>query len=111
MAAVPTPRHLSRRSKAIFRAVVDDYALEREPHAVAILRQACEAIDRAEQARRRIEQDGAYLPDRFGQLKPHPALAVERDAKTLTARLLRELSLGDQFIAETRLPRTNGALN
>lgn len=87
------PKHLSRPSKAVWRSTVEDYGLESEPHSVRVSGMAPEASDRAEEARVRIAQDGAYLLDRFGQTKTHPAVAVERDARIATARLFRELAL------------------
>ena len=40
-----------------------------------------------------MAKDGAYVTDRYGQLRAHPGVAVERDSKTLAARLFRELAL------------------
>jgi phage terminase small subunit len=62
-------------------------------HHLRLLRLLCEALDRAEEARKAIAQVGAYVPDRFGQLKPHPALMVERDSRASAAKLARELAL------------------
>jgi phage terminase small subunit len=64
----------------------------------------CEALDRGEEARNAVKSDGTYLRDRFGQLKPHPALAVERDARVAVARLARELNL-EPPAPEARPPR------
>jgi P27 family predicted phage terminase small subunit len=83
------PRHLSRASKRWFRRVRADYELT-EP-AFRLLVAACEAWDRTVEAREAIENDGAYRADRYGQLRPHPALAVERDTRIAFARLVREL--------------------
>jgi P27 family predicted phage terminase small subunit len=94
MADTTTPRapqHLSKAQRALWRHVMAEYELE--PHHLKLLTLLCEALDRGEQARQAIASDGAYLPDRFGQLKAHPAVAVERDARIAAARLTRELDL------------------
>lgn len=62
-----------------------------EPHHVALLSAAASALDRAEEARELITSEGAYIHDRFKQRRAHPAVAVERDSRTLFARLVREL--------------------
>jgi phage terminase small subunit len=67
---------------------------ELEEHHVKVLTAAAEAWDRAQEARGAIaKHGGAFFTDRFGAPKVHPAVAVERDAKILFARLLRELRL------------------
>lgn len=105
---VRAPGHLSPASKRLFKRLATDYDLAEEPHAVEVLRLACEALDRAEQARQQIAKDGAYVLDRFGQTKAHPALAVERDSRIGATRCFRELSL-DAEAGEPRVPRPNGA--
>jgi hypothetical protein len=60
-----------------------------------LLVQAAEQLDRIEQARARVVQDGAYFTDRFGAPRSHPALRDERDGRVTFARLLRELNLSE----------------
>lgn len=107
MTAPSAPRHLSSESKRLYRRLVADYDLAAEPHALRVLALACEALDRAEEARVRVDAEGMTVPDRFGQLKPHPAVAIERDSAIRAARLFRELSLDAEV--DTRLPRPTGA--
>ena len=61
--------------------------------AIALLQAACESFDRAQQARRRIDREGAVIRDRFQQSKPHPACAIERDARGQMIAALRALRL------------------
>jgi hypothetical protein len=76
-----------------------------------VLRLACEALDRCEQARAAIARDGPFIEDRAGQPKAHPAIAVERDSRLAAMRAFRELSLDGQMPDEVRPPRvgTGGA--
>jgi phage terminase small subunit len=66
---------------------------------------AGEAFDRATEARETIEAEGTYFKDRFGCPKAHPAVAVERDARVLFARLVRELDLDGDVAPDPRPPR------
>ena len=45
-----------------------------------LLALAGEAFDRAQEARKVIEDDGAYFTDDAGRPRAHPALVVERDS-------------------------------
>lgn len=71
-----------------------------------LLQAACECWDRLVQARKLLDAEGIVTRDRFGQARPHPAVAIERDARTQLARLYRELRLGDDGPApDVRPPR------
>ena len=87
----PAPGHLSRDAKAWWRDVVQDYGLD--PHHLKLLRAACEAWDRHEQARKAVRKHGLTYTDRFGQPRARPEVAIERDSRIQFARLLRELDL------------------
>lgn len=103
------PRHLSRSSRALWRRLVADYALERESHMLEILRLGCEALDRAADARDAVARHGAVYLDRFGAPRPRPEVAIERDARLAALRAFRELMLDDAD--EARPPRIgSGAL-
>lgn len=110
--AVPVPQHLSKASRSLWRRVATDYDLAAEPHALRVLTLLGEALDRGEEARQRIAVDGAYVTDRFGQVRAHPAISVERDSAIRAARLARELSLdaGDGLPGDLRIPRPGGKL-
>ena len=85
------PAHLREATRRWWRSVTSAWSLEE--HHVKLLTAAAESWDRLQEARERIAKDGAYLQDRFGQLRPHPALAIERDSRIAFARILRELDL------------------
>jgi P27 family predicted phage terminase small subunit len=89
-AAAAPPQHLSARSKAFWRRLTGEYVITDAP-GLELLRRACEASDRADSAREEIEGDGATFRTRFGEIRVHPAIAVERDARNALRQLLREL--------------------
>jgi phage terminase small subunit len=103
--AVRAPGHLSQRSRKLYRQLAEDYRIDREPHALEILRLACEAIDRCAEARDAIAQDGALVTDRFGQKRAHPGIAIERDSRVAALRALRELSLDGELPNDLRPSR------
>jgi len=79
-----------------------------EVHHLELLRLTCEALDRCWQARERVDEEGAYFVDRWGQPKAHPAVNVERDARLSAARLIRELGLDEEPSPDSRPPRRGG---
>lgn len=98
------PKHLSQAARKWWRETDDAYILE--PHQVKILTLAAEAMDRCEQARQIIAEDGVIVKDRYGAPKAHPAVAIERDSRLAFARLVRELALADDGgSADARPPR------
>jgi P27 family predicted phage terminase small subunit len=101
LAAEP-PAHLSDEAAAWWRSVLEDYSLE--PHHLKLLQAAAEAWDRCQQAREAIAKDGLTCRDANANLKAHPCVAMERDARTLFARLVRELDLDAGAPAERGRP-------
>jgi P27 family predicted phage terminase small subunit len=93
MTAAKVPAHLSAARRDLFARIAAGYELE--PHELELLRLACEALDRCEEARAVLAAEGAYTTDRYGSRRAHPAVSVERDSRIAAARLLRELDLGD----------------
>jgi hypothetical protein len=106
--AVHAPKHLSARSKRLYRQLVADYRLDREAAALETLRLALEALDRTEQARAELARNGGpFYVDRFGQPKTHPAAALERDSRLAALRAFRELGLAPEESDDSqRPPRT-----
>ena len=103
MARRNAPTHLAASTRAWWRSVMVDYQLE--GHHQHLLTLGCEALDRAEEARKRLAEDGSFYTDRHGAPKVHPAVAVERDARLSYARLLRELDLDGEPGPDPRPPR------
>ena len=89
------PKHLSADGRRMWRQLYGDYQID-DAAGLALLQAACEAFDRAQQARRRIDRDGAVIRDRFSQPKPHPSCAIERDARSQMIAALRALRLAPE---------------
>lgn len=86
------PKHLSARCRRLWRDLRASHHIE-DAHALATLQLGLEALDRADDARRQIELEGAVVKDRFDQLKAHPACAIERDARSAVLAAFRALKL------------------
>lgn len=81
---------------------------ELEQHHERLLTAACGAWDRMTEAREAVAADGLTVEDRYGQLKPHPLLAVEKDSRIAFARLVREIDLDGEPAPDPRPPRKGG---
>ena len=97
------PGHLSAEASTWWRNVVNDFDLE--AHHLHLLQCACEAWDKMSLARREIAAHGSLtFRDNAGNIKSHPANAIERDSRTAFARLVRELDLDAGAPSEARRP-------
>ena len=88
------PKHLSADSRAWWSQIAETFVLDTQH--LRLLTLCCEAWERTQEARERLTEDGSYFTDRFGQVRPHPAVTVERESARTFARLLRELCLDDE---------------
>jgi P27 family predicted phage terminase small subunit len=91
MSKLKPPQHLSTEAKALWKDICADYTIDKA--ASMILRVTLEAYDRKQEARAAIAKDGATFVDRWGQRKPHPMIAIERDAGLAVLRGFRVLGL------------------
>ena len=84
------PGHLSAEAADFWRAVAGEWDLE--PHHLAILERACEALDRLRQAQAAIAADGLTVNGRQGP-RLHPAVAVETGARSAFLAHVKALGL------------------
>ncbi len=97
------PAHLSDEAAGWWRSVTADFELE--SHHLRLLQSACEAWDRGQTARQALVDHGALtFDDPNGNIRAHPCVAMERDARTAFARLVRELDLDAGAPAERSRP-------
>jgi hypothetical protein len=86
------PAHLGEAGAALWGRLAAAYELDVGDREV--LRLACEALDRADSLRCRIEQDGAVIADRHGVPRAHAGIRDETASRALCARLLARLGIG-----------------
>lgn len=89
---ITTPKHLSDESKGLYRQIVREYNID-DPAGLSILKVAFEAFDRAEAARKAIEDEGMQVKDRFDVMKAHPLIGPERDARGQFLTALKAMNL------------------
>jgi hypothetical protein len=58
----------------------------------ALLKNGVEALQRAHALAQQVSEHGAVFKDRFGGLKPNPAILLERDFRGLASRTLSQLA-------------------
>lgn len=95
MSKVAAPKHLTAEGRTLWAKLREEFDID-DAAGLALLRAACEAHDRAQQARTMIAAEGLVTVDRFDQRKPHPAVAIERDARTQIMAALRALRLAPE---------------
>jgi len=86
----PAPITLTGKRLHLFDDVRARYELDAATEAV--LRNGCEALERAAQYAEAVNESGPVFKDRFGGLKVNPAAALERDYRALGDRCLRQLA-------------------
>jgi P27 family predicted phage terminase small subunit len=88
----PAPAHLSAEAKKIWREILAEYSIE-DAAGLRIMRVSLEAYDRMQAARKKIDKQGLTVADRWGQLRSHPLLPIERDSRAAFLAGLRALNL------------------
>ncbi len=86
------PRYLNSPERKLWRELHAGFDLT-DPAAVALLIAAMEAHQRSRKCRESVDHDGQTFRDRFGQVRPHPLLAAERDARAAFLAAMRALNL------------------
>src|SRR2546421_11072903 len=82
---------LSPEARKLWKEITAQWDLE--PDAMAILQQACEALDEVRRAQETLEKEGRVVKDRFGQPKQHPECLNLRDARAAFLKSLKQLNL------------------
>jgi len=87
---------------------VETYELA--PHHVRTLSEAACEWDRCQQARALVNQQGLVVRYPSGQLRPHPAVAIEHNSRMAYLRAMRHLDLETAPLRKS-YPRGGGGIN
>lgn len=90
--APKAPQGLSRPAKTWWARLVKEYGIN-DAAGLMLLEQALRSFDRAEEARRLIDAEGAVVRDRFDQSRQHPACQIERDSRAAMVKTLGALGI------------------
>jgi phage terminase small subunit len=77
---IAAPKHLPAAERRLWDEITAAHRFD-DPASLAALTTALEACARARKCREQIDRDGETVRDRFGQLRAHPLLGAERDAR------------------------------
>jgi P27 family predicted phage terminase small subunit len=100
------PPHLGKRGRAFWQTVVGAFHIEDDQQSLLVA--ACECLDVAARALRKIKREGMTFKDRFDQPRPNPAVDIHRKAVAEFRMARRELGLDVATAAE---PRGNASPN
>jgi phage terminase small subunit len=93
------PGHLSEPQKRLWTELVERFDFD--IHELKLLRAACEALDRANQARRAIRKHGLTYESRYGAPVARPEIKIESQANRLASTLIRQLGIPTEEITGT----------
>lgn len=86
------PAHLSRAAKDWWRRLTGEYCID-DTAGILLLTVAMESFDRMKAAAEILDREGLQSVDRFGQVRAHPMLIAERDARNALQKALASLHL------------------
>ena len=92
MSKPKAPKTLSKEAKKWWRFIQHEYAIV-DKAGLLLLQTSMEAFDRMRQCQETISAEGQTVADRFGQMKAHPLLSVERDGRSQMLAALKALNL------------------
>jgi phage terminase small subunit len=96
----PAPAGLPASVRAWWRHVHLTYTFE--PHELELARLACYCLQRGHQARAAIAREGLTFKDKHGVKRPHPAIAIERNATAQFAKLCRQMKVDESAEGQSR---------
>jgi hypothetical protein len=86
------PKHLAAPERKLWQRIVAENTFV-DAAGLELLATALESRQRLRLCREAIARDGQVVKDRFGQLRGHPLLAAERDARSGFVVAMKALAL------------------
>lgn len=86
------PKTLSAEAKKWWRRFAEEYEITDEA-GLFLLQAGLEAFDRMREAQKQLDTDGLTTKDRFGQVRAHPAVQIERDSRAAMVSAIKALNL------------------
>ena len=104
-----TPKGLSEEAQRLWHDTVigweiTDYA------GLSLTESACRWLDELRKAERTLQREGSVTKDRFGQLRPHPAVEIARAASAEYRACIKALELDEPPAKESLKFNKNGQL-
>lgn len=97
------PRPLGKHGLALWRSIHAEYGIE-DAGGQEILLQACQALDRAEACREKIDREGETMRLKAGLVKDHPLLKHELANRAFVTRCIGRLGLDVEAIKPVGRP-------
>ncbi|MRR56122.1 MAG: hypothetical protein EG822_16755 [Deltaproteobacteria bacterium] len=97
MAIIKPPKGLSTDARKAWAALQEEYGID-DPAGLQLLAIFANAFDRAKDCKAAIDREGLQVKDRFGQLKAHPLITSERDARGQMMTALKALNIGVEVL-------------
>lgn len=94
------PAHLSTEMQEFWQAVF--HRLRLQEFQVHLFQKACEAHDRADAARKILDEEGLTFSDRFGQPRARPEANIEVLSRAQFQKLLTDCGVHDSFFIHER---------
>jgi|GEM_PF-1214516 len=86
-----SPKKLSKTMRDWWDQVNENFVLE--PHHLHLLKLACQAYDRSQQAKIILDKEGLSYLDKYKCPHPRPEVSIEKNARLDFARLVKQLNL------------------
>ena len=86
------PKGLTAGARSFWTKLQAEYVVV-DAGGLALLEVATRAFERMEQARAILKKEGVAVRDRWGQVRAHPLVVVERDARSGLLMALRNMNL------------------